>query len=172
MAEFDYFSVCKTCNIFCCKIFHAFVATNEIERIIKKIKELDLDFLKEKCDFFDFKEIKYKDQFLPSRLLKKLKDKNCIFLNDEKKCLIHEVKPLDCRIWPITFDYKPEENKLIIYLGSCPLTSFLPESWIESTSNQMISELQKFEKDQLISYSISLSSIDDIKIIKEIPNFK
>ncbi len=172
MSEFDYFSICKTCNLFCCQIFNAFIATNEVERINEKIRKSNLDFLKNKENFFDFKLIDYDSQQLPSRLLKKNKDNKCIFLNNDKKCIIHEVKPLDCRIWPITFDYKPEENKLIIYLGSCPLSSILPESWVEATINQMVNELRQFDIDQLISYSISLSPIKDLKIIKVVQNFK
>ena len=169
--NFDFFKICKECKDeeCCSEPYYAFIAKNEIEQIQNKIKELNLKFLKNSNDFIDFETVNYKNQPLSFRTIRK-QNNNCIFLKDRKICLIHEVKPFDCKIWPLTYDYLPEENKLVIYLGVCPLTDKVPKSWIESTIEQMKKELKKRDIEELISYSL-LDRDENLKIIKEIPNF-
>jgi len=169
MESFDYFKVCKDCNTFCCQKFNAFLAKNEIQRIRNKLKELDLKFKDNKANFFEFKSKNFKNQTIKIRFLKKINGK-CLFLKNNKICLIHEVKPFDCKLWPLTFDYFVEENTLIIYLGMCPLTNELPNSWIESTIQKIEEELKKWDKNELLSYSL-MSDLENYKIIKKIPNF-
>ncbi len=171
MEKFDFFKTCKKCkDEECCREpYYAFVAENEIERIRNKIKELKLKISDKSEDFIDIEVVYYEDEPLKFKVIKKI-NKDCIFLENRRYCRINEVKPFDCKIWPLTYDYFPKENKLVIYLGDCPLTKKMPKSWIESTIEEIKKELKKRTKEELISYSI-LDRDETLKIIKEIPNF-
>ncbi len=169
MESFDYFKVCKDCTIFCCQQFYAFLAEHEIEQIQSKLNIITPELKDIKKEFFESKKIDGEKESMNARILKKI-DGKCIFLKDDKICLIHDVKPFDCKIWPLTFDYFPEKNKLVIYLGSCPLTNELPNSWIESTIQQIKKELKKWNKKELTSYSL-LCDIENYKTLLEISNF-
>ncbi len=171
MEDFDFFKTCNKCqDEECCKEpYYAFVAANEIERIRKKKDTLNLKILENCDDFFDFVEIEYENDLLKFRIIKKI-NKKCVFLKGKRSCLIHDVKPFDCKIWPLTYDYFPKENELVVYLGECPLTTKVTKSWIESTIKEIQKELKKRTLEELIAYSL-LDRDDTLKIIKKIPNF-
>ncbi|MHA1381881.1 MAG: YkgJ family cysteine cluster protein [Candidatus Helarchaeota archaeon] len=171
MAEFDFFKICENCqDEECCKEpYYAFVAGNEIKRISEKLKGIKDINLENFSDFFIFETISYKNKTLRFRTIKKIEG-SCIFLKNNRICLIHDVKPFDCKIWPITWDYFPEKNKLVIYLGDCPLSRKVPDSWINSTIEEIEKVLKKRTDEELIAYSI-LDRDETLKIIKEIPNF-
>ncbi|MFX1453402.1 MAG: YkgJ family cysteine cluster protein [Promethearchaeota archaeon] len=171
MEEFDFFKICEKCkDEECCREpYYAFIAENEIKRISNKIKELNLEIGDKSEDFIDIEVVYYNNEPLHFKVIKKINEK-CVFLKNRRFCLINEVKPFDCKIWPLTYDYFPKENKLVIYLGDCPLTKKIPKSWINSTIEEIKKELKKRTKEELISYSI-LERDDTLKIIKEIPDF-
>ena len=170
MEKYDFFKVCGTCqDEECCKEpYYAFVASNEIKRIKKRIKKLKLKVI-EAEDFYEFEEIPHKNRKFKFRTIKKIAGE-CIFLENNRNCLIHDVKPFDCKIWPLTWDYLYEENKLVIYMGLCPLTDKMPNSWIESTIEKIQIELKTRTKEELIAYSL-LDRDDTLEIIREIENF-
>lgn len=171
MEEIDFFKICKSCTDeeCCSEPYYIFIAKNEIERIRNKIQELDFKLLQNPDNFFDLEVVYYKNKPFTFRSIKKINNK-CAFLKNKRICLIHEVKPFDCRIWPLTYDFLLEENKLIIFLGMCPLTDQIPNSWIESTIEQMKKELKKRDMKELIAYSV-LGKDENLRIIREIPNF-
>ncbi|MHA1297910.1 MAG: YkgJ family cysteine cluster protein [Candidatus Helarchaeota archaeon] len=171
MEDFNFFKICENCeDEECCKEpYYAFFAENEKRRIIDKIKELKIKLLDNPEDFFEIEEIKYNKNILTFHTIKKINGK-CIFLERNRICLIHDVKPFDCKIWPLTWDYFPKDNKLVIYLGECPLTKKMPKSWIDSTIEEIKKELKNRTKEELIAYSL-LERDETLRIIKEIPNF-
>ncbi|MFX0135068.1 MAG: YkgJ family cysteine cluster protein, partial [Candidatus Hodarchaeota archaeon] len=129
MEDFDFFKICKNCkDEECCREpYYAFIAENEIERIRNKIKELNLKISDNSEDFIDIEVVYYKNKPLKFKVIKKINE-NCVFLENRRFCQINDVKPFDCKIWPLTYDYFPKENKLVIYLGECPLTKKMPKS--------------------------------------------
>lgn len=171
MEQFDYLKVCKDCvNKDCCvDPFPAFLAKDEIKPIQNKLKKLKLKILKNKNDFFEIKTVNYDNQQITSKIIKKINEK-CFFLKDDETCMVHEVNPFDCKLWPVTYDYFADENKLVIYLGDCLLAESVPQSWIDSTVEQIIKKCKKKDKKELIAYSL-LPDVKNYKIIKEVPDF-
>ena len=171
MADFNFFKTCKECqDEECCREpYYAFIAANEINRIKEMDKSLDLEILESPNEFFEFVEIEHENDILKFRTIKKINTK-CVFLKGRRLCLIHEIKPFDCKIWPLTYDYLPKENKLVVYLGDCPLSKEVPQSWIESTIEEIKKELKTRTLEELIAYSL-LDRDETLKIIKEIPDF-
>ncbi|NHI91337.1 MAG: hypothetical protein EAX96_02465 [Candidatus Lokiarchaeota archaeon] len=169
MSSFDYFKICKECDDEeCCKEpYYAFLSKIEI----LKIKEYLLanKFEKKFQNFISKGNFTYNDEKTEVFSIKKDKGK-CIFLKDNRFCMIQNVKPLDCRQWPLTFDYLEKEDKLIIYRGVCPLSDVLDENWIKSMIEIIKKEVKNWPLQDLAAYT-SYDRDDTLREIKIFENF-
>ncbi|NHI93906.1 MAG: hypothetical protein EAX96_15565 [Candidatus Lokiarchaeota archaeon] len=82
----------------------------------------------------------------------------CIFLSEKGECYIQDVKPIDCLLWPLTFDYEEGVKKLILYVGNCELVKYLKkidilEEYIQDTKKILLDNLSSFNESELIAYS-------------------
>jgi len=99
-----------------------------------------------------------------SFLISKKEDGKCFFLQSDNSCQIQEVKPMDCLMWPLTFEFDPITNEITLCLGSCTVTSYLRKNrilkrWLREEVEILIKNLYKFSKDDLINYNL----LPDIK---------
>ena len=113
MRQSDFFNICKTCNIDCCKDVNP--------PITKKRRQNIESFLPSDSVNFETKNFTYP---------KHDKDGFCIFYNRRtRKCKIQPVKPETCVAGPFTFDIK--DNKILWYLkqpSACPLAAALHQN--------------------------------------------
>ena len=169
MEPFDYYSICEKCDDEeCCKEpYYAFVSKGEIKKIKDYIKKKK--FPSEFSDFLDVEKFTFKNKEYEVFAIKKIEGP-CIFLKNNRFCMIQSVKSLDCRQWPLTFDYIEEEDKLIIYKGVCPLSEVLQEDWIEFMVETIKSELKTWPLEDLAAYS-SYARDDSLKEIRVVKNF-
>ena len=149
---FNYYQVCLSCtDEECCSDpYFTFCARNELDKIEEKIK----GFPKKFHYFLDINTLLYKKEEYQYYGIRKIRGK-CIFLKDLRSCLIHNVKPLHCRCWPLIWNYEATENKLIIYMDDCPLTPILSKNkqWIEDMKQTIISEVLEMSKLDRIAIS-------------------
>ena len=153
----DFFKFCQKCkNSVCCsKPFYAFVIEREYEKIIKFCKEKKISIDMDKV-FLDFASNSSNGS--KNYLISKKDTGQCIFLGPDKRCLIEEVKPLDCLFWPLTFDYSADANQIIIYLGDCLFVreikkTKLLKNWIETQKTNILKGISNYSKADLIAYT-------------------
>ena len=48
------------------------------------------------------------------------KNKNCSFLNEEGRCIIHSRRPNICRLFPLGRVYQNDDFKYFLQIGNCP----------------------------------------------------
>ncbi|HGJ67151.1 TPA: hypothetical protein ENS27_17460 [bacterium] len=48
-----------------------------------------------------------------------IKSKDCVFMDEERKCSIYENRPLICRAYPIGIRLDENRNKLALWMGGC-----------------------------------------------------
>ena len=169
MESFDYFKTCEKCDDDeCCKEpYYAFVSKGEIQRIKDYIKKEK--FPEKFNDFLTKETFRYKNKDVEVFAIKKINGP-CIFLKDNRFCLIQKVKSLDCRQWPLTFDYLENEDKLIIFKGVCPLSDVLKDGWVEFMVETIKSELKTWPLEDLAAYS-SYDRDDSLREIIVVKNF-
>ncbi|MBN2127694.1 MAG: YkgJ family cysteine cluster protein [Candidatus Diapherotrites archaeon] len=128
----NWLTTCVNCNVkCCCRGFDAILSNKEIKAIKAK---------------------GYRN-FARNNVLKKVKGK-CVF-SDKGKCLIQEIKPLSCKIYPVIFDYFPtlKKDKFIFYMDlSCPQALNIPKEWIEEQKTMALKELRKWNKKEIEIY--------------------
>ena len=163
---FNYFSICEKCpDEECCTTpYFTFIARNEIEKIQEKIR----DFPKKYQNFLEADVISYQNAEHQWYGIKKVKDR-CIFLEGRRTCLIHEVKPLHCKCYPLVWGYEEEGNKLFIYIDAHPACNLVPilsknNEWIETMKKYIVMEVQKMSIIDRIAYN-SLESDDTLRMI-------
>ncbi|MHA1265964.1 MAG: YkgJ family cysteine cluster protein [Candidatus Helarchaeota archaeon] len=146
--NFDYYAICKECtDLECCaEPYFVFVARNEIPRIEAFLKEFPKLFWK----FVEVDYISYQGAEYEYYGIKKVNTK-CFFLQGTRTCLIHPVKPLHCRCWPLVWAWKEETNQIEIYMDkdpSCRLTQILShnKSWIEYMKRTIRKEVRQMPK--------------------------
>jgi Fe-S-cluster containining protein len=168
-SNFNYLNVCKTCmdEQCCADPYFTFCARNEILQIDKFLKEFPNNFQ----NYLTIIPIIYNNKKYNYYGIKKING-ICIFLKERRTCLIHEVKPLHCRAWPLIWAYKEEENKIDIFLDtdpSCRLSKILSKDtqWIEKTKQMIVSEVAKMPKVDLIAFS-ALDADDTLQLIDTI----
>jgi len=74
------------------------------------------------------------------------KEGNCSYLNEEGRCRIQEVKPLDCAIYPIKAIYERDFYKFVID-SDCPATPHLTKEFIEEAKRLSITSIKRFSKE-------------------------
>lgn len=70
---------------------------------------------------------------------------NCSYLNEEGRCRIQKVKPLDCLVYPIKALYGRDFYKFVID-SNCPASSHLTEEFIEEARRLSIISIKRFSK--------------------------
>ncbi len=169
--EFRYFDVCETCSDeeCCADPYFTFCARNELDKIQAKVKE----FADRYQDFLEIDTLEYEDEEYEWYGIKKI-DGRCIFLQGKRMCMIHEVKPLHCRCYPLVWGYEPEGNKLLIYIDTNPDCALVPilaqnEQWIEDMKRRIETEVKAMSIVDRVAYNL-LESDDTLKLI-DIINF-
>lgn len=142
--DFNYLCVCERCidEECCADPYFTFCARNEIPAIQEFVKDLP----KRYHNFLETNTINIGGQQYEYLGIRKLGGK-CIFLKGRRRCLIHEVKPLQCRCWPLVWEWNAESNNLLIYIDedpSCLLTTILKKN------SEWLSRMKQFIADQVL----------------------
>ena len=101
---------CEQCGT-CCKNKMIFLTPDEVSKIARYLNS----------DPHNFAEVYY-DGIFPRIALKHKPDGSCIFLTEDNKCKIHEVKPFQCHTYPILFTplvEKTAKSERDYYIFSC-----------------------------------------------------
>ncbi|NVM56437.1 MAG: YkgJ family cysteine cluster protein [Candidatus Helarchaeota archaeon] len=164
--DFDYYFICENCtDEFCCADpYFTFCARNEIDKIKERVK----DFPQKFHDFLDIDTTTFQGREYEYYGFRKINGR-CIFLKGRRLCLIHDVKPLHCRTYPLVWSYEEEGNKLFLYIDedlNCLLTKILSknEDWIKTMKKVIITEVQQMAKVDLVAFA-SLESDDTLRMI-------
>ncbi len=122
---FDIFNYCKVCPKNCCYIGDIFVLKEEYEKIINQTGRKDV--FRKKDDYY---------------ILKKKKGEPCPFLKkDGFTCSIQDIKPTDCKVWPVYFGEDGEiENTTLS--PDCPASNFFSKEYL----NELKETLQNVPK--------------------------
>ena len=70
------------------------------------------------------------------------------------------MKPLDCKIYPLTFIFR--KGKFEFYLNkSCPHLDKISKEWIKETKKEFLKEVKKWDKEAVKIYS-KISEEEDL----------
>ncbi len=86
-----------------------YVSREEIERLSAFLKVEINEFIQ-----------RYLYPFRDSYSLKEMQDGRCIFFDPHKGCLVHEVKPAQCRTYPFWFKNLRSEKRWKETSAQCP----------------------------------------------------
>jgi Fe-S-cluster containining protein len=100
---------CKRCGACCYGEGGILVNENDIANIAAFLKAAPEFFLKWYCEKRNGKV------YITSR-----RDLNCVFFDKSRRCLIHEVKPLPCRLWPFYPALLKDKVNWELAKGACP----------------------------------------------------
>jgi Fe-S-cluster containining protein len=101
------YSFCKDCppNVHCCfRAMTIVVLPKEAEKIIARTGRSDL-LRQEEHGLFT---------------IKKEKNRGCPFLTPNRLCSIYDIRPTDCRSWPLTMDQKANPRGTYLVDVKCP----------------------------------------------------
>ena len=158
--EDGFYFNCQSCGR-CCRgkgEGYVFIDENEIQRISEFLR-IEIDDFREK--FLEEIEAEYRifdnslqptkrKVFLKSTVLKQdEEDGICIFLNtDSNLCKVYELRPNQCKSWPVWFSIMTNKVHYQKTLEKCPGIHFKGEKFIDKT--EIIESLQKeIELDQI-----------------------
>ena len=109
--------VCGKCKASCCKMGGPDFTKKEMQRVLR-------------AGFKDcFSKIDNNHYELKS------KNGKCPYLSKDYSCLIHNVRPLMCKCWPIFPDIKNKKREY--FLIQCPVTSYLSKKEILTMKKQL-----------------------------------
>lgn len=98
-------------------------------------------------------ELRQNNNILLPYLKMQDKNKNCSFLDQEGKCMIHSKRPNICRLFPLGRVYKDNDFKYFLQVGNCPkkdLKDVKVRNWVGienyDKNKQFILEWYKFIK--------------------------
>ena len=132
---------CIPCNAKCCKHGETIGSPILDEQEMKKIKKV-LDK--------EIKEVVLENGKKYYVIIVDEKEKRCPYLSKDNKCLIQEVKPLDCAIYPIKAVYvndEPEDDTIKFVVDSdCPASKHLSKEFIEEAKKLSVESLKRFDK--------------------------
>ncbi|MFH1307466.1 MAG: hypothetical protein ABIH72_01285 [archaeon] len=136
MAEkLSLYKFCALCNSKCCKDVGGIgspILTKEERDEYEKVREESTK--KIKCSGGEYFLLKTKNG-----------TNQCIFLSDNGKCEIQEIKPMDCACYPIKAIYK--NNEIIFILDSdCLASAHLSEEFIEKAKKVALESVKRFDK--------------------------
>lgn len=79
-------------------------------------------------------------------------NKKCQFLSKKGCTIPYENRPLDCKIFPLTFNF--ENNQIKIYLNdACPFIHKLPKNWIKNSKKELLQNLKRWSEKEIIAFS-------------------
>jgi Fe-S-cluster containining protein len=134
--------VCQICGQQCCRKTEKFGKIALSEKDYQKIKE------ETSCKDFVYK-VESENGWI---YLAKIKDNNCIFLEENGKCSIHSIKPLDCRIYPVLFRY--QKGDIIFFISDrCPFHEQVPSEYVKKAKEEAEKELKTWSEKNLIGYT-------------------
>ena len=118
--KLELFNYCKSCQCNCCYIGPILILPDEFETIIKKTGRKDV--------------FRQEDEVY---ILEKETGKPCTFLdNDGIICTIQDIKPIDCKAWPIYFG-KNGSIKESSISPNCPAHKFLDINFINNARKEL-----------------------------------
>jgi Fe-S-cluster containining protein len=80
--------------------------------------------------------------------------KTCMFLKN-KLCTIHNIKPLDCRAYPVVFWSDAGNGRVSHFLDlDCPMALNLSKEEIKKIQNRVELELKNWSKEDLYRYDV------------------
>jgi Fe-S-cluster containining protein len=141
---------CKKCNASCCRLGGSEFSEREMKKALKINPEYKNLFIKVGDDHYEAKT----------------KNGNCLFLDKNNSCIIHNAKPLLCKCWPIYVDIK--KNKKEYFLVACPLTKYLTKKQIQSMEKQA----QKVSIDHINCFNTTLTQRELKLLRKRLKKFK
>ena len=117
---FDIFPFCKACPRNCCYIGAVNVLPHEYDRIVDRTGRDDVF-------------ARHNEYYI----IDKKKGDPCPFLGkDGVTCTVQDIKPADCKVWPLYFDEKgdPDHNTIS---PLCPAHKFMPDDYIGVLRNSL-----------------------------------
>ena len=99
---------CSMCGKCCINREDIMLTPRDIFRMAKELKMSMMDFVKEYCDCY----IGPSSKVPVVRLISVGEDKHCPMLKD-RKCIVHQSKPMVCALFPIGRSFKTEQGKPI-----------------------------------------------------------
>ncbi|NYZ79820.1 YkgJ family cysteine cluster protein [Candidatus Micrarchaeota archaeon] len=126
----DWLGSCLECGNECCCGETVFLSNNDRKRIAKATGRND---------------------FYEGHIIRK-KNGKCPFYK-KMKCSIHEIKPLDCRLYPLTF-LIDEKGKPRLYLEmNCPKSLPVNKPWVDSMRRVIEKEIKAWSEEEKQLYS-------------------
>lgn len=140
---FDIFPFCKVCPKNCCYIGAVNVLPDEYDKIVERTARKDV--FKKVNDYY---------------LIDKKKGDPCPFLKkDGFTCSIQDIKPTDCKVWPLYFNEKGEVEENTIS-PDCPANKFFTPEYIDELRNDLYNvpkNLRKVFYDETIKLGYRLN---------------
>lgn len=113
---------CELCIRKCCYTEPIFLTQYDINRIKQKTGLSENEFVERK-----------KGYEKPIKLMRLNKDGECIFFDKNKEgknCLIYNIRPVDCQLFPLDVDLRNEKYFLIFY-NHCDLKDNFPKKMLK-----------------------------------------
>lgn len=143
--EFDILPFCKVCPRNCCYVGAVNILPDEYAKIVERTGKTDV--FKKTGDYY---------------LIDKPKGVPCPFLSEDGfTCTIQDIKPTDCKAWPLYFNEKGEVEENTISPDCHAVTSF-SRQYIEELRNNLYNvpeNLRKLFYDETIKLGYKLKSI-------------
>lgn len=131
-------SICATCKDNCCKKYYAVLLPEE-EKLIEHTFEVSTPLGNVKA--------------VGSR-----NGKPCPYLDDKGFCKIYNLRPFDCRVWPLTVYYDFEKDEKVIYLDmECPAVAEdkIPKELIDKMLDVLKNISSDIDKEWLKKYTLA-----------------
>lgn len=144
---FDIFPFCKVCPKNCCYIGAVNVLPDEYNKIVVRTGRKDV--FKKVNDYY---------------LIDKKKGDPCPFLKkDGFTCSIQDIKPTDCKVWPLYFSETGEVEENTIS-PDCPANKFFTPEYIDELRNDLHNvpkNLRKVFYDETIKLGYNLNKFEN-----------
>jgi Fe-S-cluster containining protein len=113
----DLFNYCLKCKNNCCYIGPVLVLPDEYFKIKLRVGEEVVEkIFRKELDYY---------------VLDKKKGEACWFLDKKSSfCTIHDIKPIDCKVWPLYFGKSGNFDSISIS-SSCPISRNVLENRVE-----------------------------------------
>jgi Fe-S-cluster containining protein len=160
---------CESCNQACCREpFKQLYTRFKIDQIIANHDYITPE---NKSDFFTRKDEVLNGIPVSYFITNKRNDGSCVFLNEQGLCSIYLDRSLDCKTYPVIFEYDTSTNEVTIYLDQTPdcrdgtplfdQNSELVVSEVDKIEQQLREELVHWTRDELIAYTYMPPSTTD-----------
>ena len=141
--------LCAKCEGLCCKEFLLYLVKSDLEKLGNlskklKIRKLGPIFIEDHTEGF------------------------CPFLNPASGCILkEEMKPFECKLFPLSFQYKNSKIKFYIY-NNCTYHKKVPAAWVKKTMRWAAKELDRWTEEEKRFYSNRIEKLhfDELKPIQ------